>query len=771
MPITLPRLDYSPIYRALEGRRSATQATFLPQSWDLQQRGLDLRERERKAGVAELVIGTGLRLADTVIGMISSAKMEAAKGELIRTGAEAQKKVYEDIYNGRYEVVQQGSTAAAEMTGGPVEGGSRIRLTGDFDTWYQQQLDGIDERYKAFPQVKGWARTQMEQIRATSEAAMYQYAYEKADKDRGALFDQNLKQAIDLEISSGQAGAVDALLSGTTWLSPERRDTIGQAARRDVHLGLAKRDIGYAAEDGYDAAAERAQALATNDAERQALLQFADQEAKLRQGRYTDAASTRMQQGIEAGEPVNLTVDRLLEATPAGYREDVEKVLRGQQAKAVSGRTMADLDAPDVRNNYEAVDALYKRVLANEDGRYDLSSPVIALQHKQDLDEIEARLKRLAPTEAGGSEEDNLLKGAALSKLVEMEDDIKRGAGFSITPAQGRAEAKKMMWDLASKGVFIHDPVRAFLERITDADSTMTPGQKAVVNSLDDMVMRAAQEARRYSTKGDSEDFAYLQDATAYLEDLKDDILKEDPNIDGTKLRERLTGALRYFYGAEADALRNMRVRERARQSVESQIAPIVAMLQAPGSADIVFEKSFRDNPVMAPAMEQMVGNTISWLQDRLAKELGEPDASKVTWTYERDPQNRLQDITPRPEFSYKGQKYRFATDDGKTIQLEKRIWDATARDESWVPLTELKPTPPALRPEPAKSVPAAQDKSRSEILAKLPSLTYSEGVGKSRVWKLKRAKFDELVKEYQVDEQWLRDLLAGMQRPIKVAE
>ena len=239
MPIILPQVDYSPLYRAIGLKAGAESAFIGTKSLDVMSRIRGLEERQRSAekrwgrtqtilGVAELLLQAG----QTVYGIFEQRNFEAAKADLHGLQQEMTGKIRTYIDNNQF-------TWSTDS-----EGNKTMKMPPEFDQWYQKSLSEIEEQHKSFPRVQSWLKDQMYQMYDQSTETALNYGRAYAAKQTLTEFNRNIENAMTDALAIGNFAPVEGVInSARNWLGDPAADNLLAKSRQEYELQLQNRQV------------------------------------------------------------------------------------------------------------------------------------------------------------------------------------------------------------------------------------------------------------------------------------------------------------------------------------------------------------------------------------------------------------------------------------------------------------------------------------------------------------------------------------------------
>jgi hypothetical protein len=248
MPILLPQVDYSPLYRAIQLKTGAKSTLIGTESLDIMGRIRNLEERQRSVQrrglVAETALGVAellLQFGQSVYGIFEQQNFETAKADLHDLQQQMTGKVRTYIDNNQF-------TWATD------DKGSRImQMPAEFETWYQESLSAIEEQYEAFPRVQSWAKDQLYQMYNQSTQAALTYGRNYAIEQTQKQFERNVNNAMADAVNIGDFAPVEAVInSARNWLGDPQADNLLEGSRAKYKSLLFKKQVHDTTQTGLD---------------------------------------------------------------------------------------------------------------------------------------------------------------------------------------------------------------------------------------------------------------------------------------------------------------------------------------------------------------------------------------------------------------------------------------------------------------------------------------------------------------------------------------
>lgn len=208
--ISVPRVDYGPLYRAT---------------------------RLRSPETALEIAGAALDLGKAVYGIFEDVAFEKARGGVAEDAAQAYERWRAAIYRGEVELDETGELTIEQPF--DEEGLPVIRP----DDWVIKQREARLEQFKFYPRVRELINAQYAKIEAVGRKRGLEHAHAKAAQLLGEEWDLNYGDAMQQAIAARDPGILDEFINETRWMSDAEKSLRRDQARKAYEFGVRRLDL------------------------------------------------------------------------------------------------------------------------------------------------------------------------------------------------------------------------------------------------------------------------------------------------------------------------------------------------------------------------------------------------------------------------------------------------------------------------------------------------------------------------------------------------
>jgi len=654
MPIVLPQVDYSPLYRAIALKGEARTAGIRVESLDVVSRMRDLQERQRKSelvfGVAELL----LQFGQNVYGIFEQQKLEAAKADLHGLQQEMIGKIQTYIDNNQFSWSTDNKDNKV------------MKMPPEFDQWYQQSLSAIEEKYKSFQRVRSWAKDQLYQMYDQSTATALNYGRDYAMKQTLQGFNRNLDNAMTDAVNAGDFATVEAVInSARNWLGDPQADNLIAAKRGEFTFRVHEKQVrAISATEGFDAAVAHIHGMGLSAEETQSLIQAADNANRITKTAILDQVDTAYRERLKQGDSPSRIITEILKTVPKWLQDDVEDRLRGIQAQIVSEQTLDQFT--DVRDDVKGLQELYDYVKEDAGGRYE----GIPVQHEKDLRMIENRLQAEKQRQEGMSPSDREWEKEAHRQWIMIRAMMDRG---EINWHQAWKMVTNRIYDLSpSVAGSAYNELRKFMpEQVQPFMKTLQSDVERIIRDWEGLKPREELSP---------EQLKEIRTAQGYVFDAAVDAIRRKPDITATELHNEVLQPMAQLYTKSLKVLREPAM-ERPLKAADKTLAQMQALIETEDLGGLVYHDLLTGRVVYAPGLEESLQQLYSRQQQLVAEELGVP-FEQVEWKQAPDMQGGIGLIR---HYVVAGKEYRFFVPDPGKPEMKLYEWNETLR--TWIPV------------------------------------------------------------------------------------
>lgn len=312
----LPKLDYSPLFNAVQSIGQARQAGVGVQQLGLQQKSLQISQFTAGVSAVTSLVEAGMQ----VYKMAETRDLEQSKADIFQTQGLIHAKRVELIQNNKYKV----DTAP--------DGSQMIAIDPEFDLFVDEQIRQAQEKHTNFGQTQSFIESSLQQYAVNQKGyALEQFAAQEATAtaELGAM---NGVQAVDDSVRAGNAKAINAHISAATYLSPAQKKLEKERLYQLYEEGIRKRDILNVLDGkGITSAYEYIDGMGISEAEKSLYRTFAVTAHSDNETQYGLTMSKIVEDAQKVGYDNYQIADMIEKAgVPRAYRKPAAEALRFQ---------------------------------------------------------------------------------------------------------------------------------------------------------------------------------------------------------------------------------------------------------------------------------------------------------------------------------------------------------------------------------------------------------------------------------------------------------
>lgn len=324
--MNIPRVDYSPIYNALNIQKQASDAEYNLKLYDLQKQG---QTADALIGLASL----GLDIAKTVVEARAQKEVELGKDFFFKAEQNLRQKADNVIANDDYTIL--GGVEHYDPITGEKKGSKEevIVLGQDYDVYFNDLMSQADTQFKS-NDVKSWVKDQLRLAYQEGKNRALSYAYKKEEEDYVNLFTANLNSAIKQSIATGNKGLYEAQVSSSKF-SAKQKKTLLMDAENQFTKGMTQKTISQVVnEKGPEEAITYIQGLNKDAQETAELVSYAIDQAKVSEAIHAKTISDMVTKAQENKVKPGQIAESLknLSSVPEYYKKEAVSSLLVQQS-------------------------------------------------------------------------------------------------------------------------------------------------------------------------------------------------------------------------------------------------------------------------------------------------------------------------------------------------------------------------------------------------------------------------------------------------------